>query len=176
MCSGGEPTRSGRVRRISCFPPAFAAYKDVGGILSGWSANGTLSRKLLEVGLRYLCTRRASSGRNPRKQVAHQRTSTAVAQRTVVGHPPGHAMHWAKIKRLECMDEFLVYYDDQCEVCQAGVSWLRFLDRRHLVRPVALSSATLPASLLLEDCLRELHVVTPTQTLVGWDAVVRLAR
>jgi hypothetical protein len=47
------------------------------------------------------------------------------------------------------MDEFLVYYDDQCEVCQAGVSWLRFLDRRHMVRPVALSSATLPAGLLL---------------------------
>ena len=74
------------------------------------------------------------------------------------------------------MDEFLVYYDDQCEVCQAGVSWLRFLDRRHVVRPIALSSATLPAALVLEDCLRELHVVTPTQTLVGWDAVARLAR
>ena len=74
------------------------------------------------------------------------------------------------------MDEFLVYYDDQCEVCQAGISWLQFLDRRHLVRPIALSSATLPAGLQLEDCLRELHVVTPTQTLVGWDAVARLAR
>ena len=53
------------------------------------------------------------------------------------------------------MDEFLVYYDDQCEVCQAGVSWLRFLDRRHLVHPIALSSARLPPGLLLEDCLRE---------------------
>lgn len=83
---------------------------------------------------------------------------------------------WAKINRLERMDEFLVYYDDQCEVCQAGVCWLRLLDRRDLVRPIALSSATLPAGLLMEDCLRELHVVTPTQTLVGWDAVVRLAR
>lgn len=75
-----------------------------------------------------------------------------------------------------CMEEFLVYYDDQCEVCQAGVSWLRALDRRHRVRPIALSSADLPAGLLLEDCLRELHVVTPTQTLVGWAAVARLAR
>jgi glyoxylase-like metal-dependent hydrolase (beta-lactamase superfamily II)/predicted DCC family thiol-disulfide oxidoreductase YuxK len=74
------------------------------------------------------------------------------------------------------MDEFLVYYDDQCEVCQAGVSWLHFLDRRHRVLPMALSSAVLPAGLVLEDCLRELHVVTPTQTLVGWDAVARLAR
>jgi glyoxylase-like metal-dependent hydrolase (beta-lactamase superfamily II)/predicted DCC family thiol-disulfide oxidoreductase YuxK len=74
------------------------------------------------------------------------------------------------------MDGFLVYYDDQCEVCQAGVSWLRFLDRGHRVRPIALSSAPLPDGLVLEDCLRELHVVTPTQTLVGWDAVARLAR
>ena len=74
------------------------------------------------------------------------------------------------------MHEFLVYYDDQCEVCQAGISWLQFLDRRRLVRLIALSSANLPAGLLLEDCLRELHVVTPTQTLVGWDAVARLAR
>ena len=72
------------------------------------------------------------------------------------------------------MDEFLVYYDDQCEVCQAGVSWLRFLDRRRRVCPLALSSATLPAGLEMEDCLRELHVVTPTETLVGWDAVARL--
>ena len=84
--------------------------------------------------------------------------------------------HWATIKRLACMDEFLVYYDDQCEVCQAGVTWLRFLDRRHLVRPIALSSARLPPGLLLEDCLCELHVVAPTRTLVGWDAVARLAR
>ncbi len=74
------------------------------------------------------------------------------------------------------MDQFLVYYDDQCEVCQAGVSWLRFLDRGHRVSPVALSSARLPDGLVAEDCLRELHVVTPAGTLVGWDAVVRLAR
>lgn len=74
------------------------------------------------------------------------------------------------------MDAFLVYYDDQCEVCQAGVSWLRFLDRRNRVQPIGLSSATLPEGLVLEDCLRELHVVTPSRTLVGWDAVARLAR
>ena len=74
------------------------------------------------------------------------------------------------------MNEFLVYYDDQCEICQAGVSWLRFLDRRHVVRPIPLSTATLPAGLRLEDCLHELHVVTSTETLVGWDAVARLAR
>ena len=74
------------------------------------------------------------------------------------------------------MDEFLVYYDDQCEVCQAGVGWLRLLDRRRRVHLIELSSALLPDGLVLEDCLRELHVVTPTKTLVGWDAVARLAR
>ena len=74
------------------------------------------------------------------------------------------------------MHEVLVYYDDQCEVCQAGISWLRFLDRRRLVRPVALSSAKIPTGLLIDDCLRELHVVTPTQTLTGWKAVAYLAR
>src|SRR5665213_1360265 len=74
------------------------------------------------------------------------------------------------------MAAFLVYYDDQCEVCQAGVSWLRFLDNRRLVLPVALSSAVLPDGLLLENCRRELHVVTPAETLMGWNAVARLAR
>ena len=44
MCSGGEPTGSGRVRRTSCVPPVFAAYKEVGGILSGWSANWNLGQ------------------------------------------------------------------------------------------------------------------------------------
>jgi len=77
-------------------------------------------------------------------------------------HPPG---------------EFQVYYDDQCEICQAGVSWLRILDRGgRLVRPIALSAATLPEGLALEDCLRQLHVVTATKTLVGWKAVATLAR
>ncbi len=28
------------------------------------------------------------------------------------------------------MPEIACYYDDQCEICQAGVSWLRILDRR----------------------------------------------
>ena len=74
------------------------------------------------------------------------------------------------------MEAFLVYYDDQCEVCQAGVSWLLFLDRHHCVRPIALSSALLPRGLAMENCLRELHVLTPTRIWVGWDAVARLAR
>jgi len=39
--------------------------------------------------------------------------------------PPGHTTHWAKINRFELMNESLVYYDDQCEVCQVGISWLQ---------------------------------------------------
>ncbi|SRR5579871_1038017 len=74
------------------------------------------------------------------------------------------------------MRGFHVYYDDQCEVCQAGVSWLRVLDRRGVVDVIALSSVPLPAGLVMENCLRELHVVIAEKTYVGWDAVARLAR
>lgn len=72
--------------------------------------------------------------------------------------------------------EYQVFYDDQCEICQAGVSWLRALDRRGRVQAVALSSATLPGGLAMEDCLRELHVITPRRIVSGWDAVATLAR
>jgi len=69
-----------------------------------------------------------------------------------------------------------VYYDDQCEICQAGVSWLRLLDRENQVRAVALSDAVLPEGLEIEECLRELRVVTPNGLLTGWEAVMALAR
>src|SRR5690242_16367037 len=88
----------------------------------------------------------------------------------------GFGVRWLE-RMCVSMREFRVYYDDQCEICQAGVSWLRVLDRgRQLVRPIALGSATLPQGLGLEDCLRQLHVVTASETLVGWKAVARLAR
>ncbi|MGH9674919.1 MAG: DCC1-like thiol-disulfide oxidoreductase family protein [Bryobacteraceae bacterium] len=45
-----------------------------------------------------------------------------------------------------------VYYDDQCEVCQAGVSWLQALDRRGAVRPLPLSSSSLPSSAWTTAC------------------------
>jgi hypothetical protein len=74
------------------------------------------------------------------------------------------------------MDEFLLYYDDQWRGLRGWSKLAALSGRRHLVHPIALSSARLPPGLLLEDCLRELPVVAPTQTLVGWDALARLAR
>lgn len=75
---------------------------------------------------------------------------------------------------------YKVLYDDQCEICQAGASWLRLLDGRGLTECVAISAEALAginARLELEACLRELHVVDPEgNILVGWDAVARLAR
>lgn len=33
---------------------------------------------------------------------------------------------------------FRVFYDEQCEICQAGVTWLRLLDQDNLVRNEAM--------------------------------------
>jgi glyoxylase-like metal-dependent hydrolase (beta-lactamase superfamily II)/predicted DCC family thiol-disulfide oxidoreductase YuxK len=75
---------------------------------------------------------------------------------------------------------YKVLYDAQCEVCQAGVSWLRILDheKRMLCLPISADVLSLVDSpLTMEDCLRQLHVVTPQGEIhVGWDAVAHLAR
>src|SRR5713226_5375966 len=75
---------------------------------------------------------------------------------------------------------YRVLYDDQCEICQAGVSWLRVLDRRRRVDCLPIDAESLlrihPA-LELEDCLRELHVIAPDDRIYrGWAAVAALAR
>ena len=73
-----------------------------------------------------------------------------------------------------------VIYDEQCEICQAGISWLKTLDRRkqtvcHPIDPEIL--ARLHHALEVDACLRELHVVRPDGRIVaGWDAVATLAR
>lgn len=75
---------------------------------------------------------------------------------------------------------FRVLYDEQCEICQAGVTWLRFLDRSGVVKneplnPERLSS--IDCRLDAEACARELHVLGPDGELwVGGAAVRRLAR
>jgi len=75
---------------------------------------------------------------------------------------------------------YTVLYDGQCEICQAGVSWLRILDRKQRTNCVPLSAealATLDAGLRIEDCLRQLNIVAPDgRVYVGWDAVTCLAR
>ena len=75
---------------------------------------------------------------------------------------------------------YSVLYDSQCEICQAGVAWLKTLDRKKKTSALTISSETLRVAdprLKIEECLRQLHVVTPAgEILVGWDAVSSLAR
>jgi len=75
---------------------------------------------------------------------------------------------------------FKVLYDGQCEICQACVSWLKTLGdgTQTICLPISeevLSS--LDSRLRMDDCLRQLHVVTPQgEILIGWDAVALLAQ
>jgi predicted DCC family thiol-disulfide oxidoreductase YuxK len=75
---------------------------------------------------------------------------------------------------------YRVLYDGQCEICQAGVSWLKTLDYDNQTTCLPISADVLPAvdsRLKMDDCLRQLHVVTPEGEIhVGWDAVTCLAR
>jgi glyoxylase-like metal-dependent hydrolase (beta-lactamase superfamily II)/predicted DCC family thiol-disulfide oxidoreductase YuxK len=74
---------------------------------------------------------------------------------------------------------YQVIYDEQCEICQAGVSWLKILDhdKRIVIHPI--DPDTLPRihlDLKVDACLRELHVITPEgKIVVGADAVILLA-
>jgi glyoxylase-like metal-dependent hydrolase (beta-lactamase superfamily II)/predicted DCC family thiol-disulfide oxidoreductase YuxK len=75
---------------------------------------------------------------------------------------------------------YRVLYDGQCEICQACVAWLKILDRENKTFALPISReglATVDSQLKLDECLRQLHVITPEgEILVGWDAVARLAR
>jgi len=75
---------------------------------------------------------------------------------------------------------YRVLYDGQCEICQACVSWLKTLDGDKKTVCLSISEEILPTvdpRLSLDNCLRQLHVVTPDNAvLVGWDAVACLAR
>lgn len=76
--------------------------------------------------------------------------------------------------------QYRVLYDDQCEICQSSVAWLTTLDDQNKTVPMAISPETLSqvdSRLRLDECLRQLHVVTPEgEILIGWDAVSSLAR
>jgi predicted DCC family thiol-disulfide oxidoreductase YuxK len=75
---------------------------------------------------------------------------------------------------------YRVLYDGQCETCQSCVSWLRTLDREKKTICLPISKEVLAAvdsRLQMDECLRQLHVVTPEGEIhVGWDAVACLAR
>ena len=76
--------------------------------------------------------------------------------------------------------QYRVLYDGQCEICQACVAWLKTLDHENKTLPLAISPevlSTVDSRLRLEECLRQLHVITSDgEILVGWDAVANLAR
>lgn len=75
---------------------------------------------------------------------------------------------------------YRVLYDGQCEICQACVSWLKTIDRHHQTICLPISAEILrevDSRLRMDECLRQLHVVTPKgEIYVGWDAVSCLAR
>jgi glyoxylase-like metal-dependent hydrolase (beta-lactamase superfamily II)/predicted DCC family thiol-disulfide oxidoreductase YuxK len=74
--------------------------------------------------------------------------------------------------------ELIALYDGQCEVCQAGVSWIELLDSAGRVRCVPLQSGPVTRfspELDEEACLRDLHVVRDGKVWRGWDAVVEIA-
>lgn len=78
------------------------------------------------------------------------------------------------------MSRLIALYDGQCEICQAGVSWIRALDRDGAIACTALQDGPveqLHPELREDDCLAQLHVVeTGTGRIhVGWDAVLRIA-
>jgi len=74
---------------------------------------------------------------------------------------------------------YRVLYDGQCEICQACVSWLRALDHENKTICVSISAevlSTVDSRLWMDECLRQLHVVTPQgEIFAGWDAVTCLA-
>jgi len=72
-----------------------------------------------------------------------------------------------------------VFYDDQCEICQACVSWLRLLDRHGRAECIGIHPETLAAhpALAMDRCLQQLHIVDSNgDVLSGWNAAARLAR
>jgi predicted DCC family thiol-disulfide oxidoreductase YuxK len=75
---------------------------------------------------------------------------------------------------------FKVCYDGECEICQAGVSWIRILDTRRQCECIAISPEALEPfadRLDLDACLGELHAIPPDGALsVGAEAVARLAQ
>jgi predicted DCC family thiol-disulfide oxidoreductase YuxK len=75
---------------------------------------------------------------------------------------------------------YRVLYDGQCEICQACVSWLKALDHENKTVCLPINAevlASVDPRLRMEECLRQLHVVTPEGEIqVGWDAVTCLVR
>ncbi len=69
-----------------------------------------------------------------------------------------------KLAEKNSTAKYRVLYDGQCEICQACVSWPKALDHENKTVCLPISAEVLPGvdSLLrMDECLRQLHVVTP---------------
>ena len=105
----------------------------------------------------------------------HERIISAIS---MAEHPVAEII--AVADNAQVATPYRVLYDGQCEICQACVAWLRILDRENKTAPLAISPevlSTVDSRLRLEECLRQLHILTPDgEIIVGWDAVASLAR
>jgi len=76
--------------------------------------------------------------------------------------------------------KYQVLYDEQCEICQAGASWLRILDHAGIVECIHYLSSPLlnsDSSFSADACARELHILrSDGRQFVGAAAVRELAR
>ena len=88
------------------------------------------------------------------------------------------SMRMTTTRRAGSPERYVALFDGQCEICRAAIGWIHVLDRGDAVECVALETidvAALHPDLRLEECLRELHVVTPDGEIWrGWDAIVGL--
>lgn len=73
------------------------------------------------------------------------------------------------------MPRWRIFYDDQCEICQASMAWLRMLDPGGVVVALPITGAEGPAP--EAALLRELHAVSDDgRVLRGAEALAALAR
>jgi hydroxyacylglutathione hydrolase len=83
-------------------------------------------------------------------------------------------------EKLLSRTAYKVLYDGQCEICQACVSWLKTLDHSMRTKCLPISAEVLSSAdpgLRMDECLRQLHVITPQGEIhVGWEGVTTLAR
>ena len=105
------------------------------------------------------------------------RAGRAAAQ----GSRPGSAGAKRYDRAAMGAERWKVWYDDQCELCQAGLAWLRALDRSNAIEALALSQtlgqANRPAGASDDDLLRHIHVQSPGgEVLTGAPAMAALAR
>lgn len=80
------------------------------------------------------------------------------------------------------MPRWRIWYDDQCEICQASLVWLRLLDKTGRVEAIPVSDcldgrASRPPGTTDDDLLRQMHALSPDgRLLIGAPAFAAMAR